>query len=423
MLLDDGSLVVSLVDRLTRAEAGVWLIGPHISDRPHRIITPPSGREATAVPRDVTISASRLGIHARWCAAGKCVSRVRPRILDSLAASVDLDPDTETDASAVLPLKTHRPVPVYDRWFPWSVLSFRFHTTDTSPSWMRNAIQSAADDATDTSKSLSPIFSPTDGSANGVIRYTSSFPSSCLTAIACASHDSDAWTLRMRPQGYDFRWGELRWCQKTNSDGCFDAERVALHEFGHIVGLDHPEAAGFRLPPASTVMHQVSPSRPHPAWDRHGFGTCDVASLQEQFGLPTMSTLIATCNDVDTRLTLSASAAQVAAGAPLVLSATLRVRSDAADYGQISGMRLNGRSIQLKRRPSGSNGAWTTSWMRWAESPGLYTLTLYPRSTYEYIAVFAAPDNEGLGGDTSNQVTVRTVTGCTGNCPSEEDPT
>ena len=83
--------------------------------------------------------------------------------------------------------------------------------------------------------------------------------------------------------------------------------------------------------------------------------------------LPTMSTLIATCNDVDTRLTLSASAAQVAAGDRLVLSATLRVRSDGADYGELSGMRLNGRSVQLKRRPSGSSGAWTTSWMKWAE--------------------------------------------------------
>ncbi len=422
LLLDDGSLVVSLVERLTRAELGVWRIGPHDSDQPRRIITPPSGPQATAVPREVTLIGSRLGIHARWCAAGSCVSRGRSRILGGLAALVDLDPDAQTDGSASLPLKSHRPVPVYDRWFPWSVLSFRFHSTDTSPAWMRDAIGAAADDATDTSRSLSPIFAPTDGSAKGVIRYTSSFPSTCLNAIACASHDGDAWTLRMRPQGYDFRWGELRWCQKTNADGCFDAERVALHEFGHVVGLDHPESAGFRLPPSATVMHQVSPSRPHAAWDRHGFGTCDVASLQEQFGTPTMSTLIATCNDVDTRLTLSASAAQVAAGGRLVLSATLRVRPDSADYGHISGMRLNGRSVQLKRRPSGSSGAWTTSWMTWAEAPGLYTITLYPRSTYEYVAVFGSPDNEGLTGDTSNQVTVRVVSGCTGNCPSEEDP-
>ena len=423
LLLGDGTLVVSLVERHTRAELGVWRIGPSLSDRPHRIIAPPRGPETTAIPREVTLDASTLGIHARWCAAGACVSRGQPRVVDGLAALVDLDPDAETDASSLLPLKSPRPVPVYDRWFPWSVLSYHFHSTDTSPSWMRDAIQAAADDATDTSKSLSPIFTPTDAGTKGVIRYTASFPSSCLNAIACASHEADAWTLRMRPHGYDFRWGELRWCQKANADGCFDAERVALHEFGHVIGLDHPEAAGFRLSPSATVMHQVSPSRPHPAWDRHGFGSCDVASLQEQYGTPTMSTLIATCNDVDTVLTLSGSASQVTAGGRLVLSATLRVRADGNDYGQISGMRLNGRSVQLRRRPAGSSGAWTTSWMTWAEVPGLYTITLYPRATYEYIAVFGSPDNEGLHGDTSNQITVRIAGGCAGSCPNEEDPT
>ena len=139
--------------------------------------------------------------------------------------------------------------------------------------------------------------------------------------------------------------------------------------------------------------------------------------------MPTMSTLISTCNDVDTRVSLSASAAQVVAGGRLVLSATLRVRPDWAEYGEVSGMRLNGRAVELKRRPAGSTGAWTTSWMRWAESPGLYTITLYPRASYEYRAVFGAPDNEGLNGDTSDGLTVRVTEGCTGTCPSEEDPT
>jgi hypothetical protein len=314
-------------------------------------------------------------------------------------------------------------VPVYDRWFPWSVLSFRFHGSDNPPSWMRQAVRDAADDATDTSRSLSPIFSYVDSGGQGVVRYTSSFPSACANAIACASHDADQWTLRMRPQGYDFRWGELRWCQKTSGDGCFDAERVALHELGHVVGLDHPEAVGFRLSPSATVMHQVTPSRPHTSWDRHGFGSCDVASLQEQYGTPTMSTRIAGCNDVDSRLSLSASATQVPAGTRLVLSATLKVRTDAADYGELSGMRLNDRSVQLRRRAAGSSGAWTTSWMRWAEAPGLYTITLYPRAAYEFVAVFPTPDDEGLRGDSSGEVTVRVTGTCSGGCPVGEDET
>ena len=422
LVLDDGTLVVSLVDRQTRAELGVWQIGRGATAPPRRLIAPPSGPETSAIPRGVTLRVSSLGVLARWCGAGSCITRGSSRLATGLAAEVDLDPDADLDGAGSLPLRSPRPVPVYDRWFPWAVLSFRFHTTDVSPGWMKNAIEAAADGATDTSRSLSPIFAPVDGSAKGVIRYTSSFSSNCANAIACASHDADAWTLRMRPHGHDFRWGELRWCQKTNSDGCFDAERVAIHEFGHIVGLDHPETAGFRLAPSTTVMHQVSPSRPHAAWDRDSFGACDVASLQEQYGTPTMSTSISTCNDVDTRISLSASATQVAAAGRLVLTADLRTRADRAEYGEVSGMRLNGRSVQLRRRPAGSNGAWTTSWMRWAESPGIYTITLYPRSTYEYVAVFSAPDDEGLHGSTSNESTVRVTAACTGTCPNEEDP-
>jgi hypothetical protein len=422
VLLADGTLVVSLVHPVTRAELGVWQVASDPTARPRRIILPPTGAPATAVPRESTLWATPWGVRARWCAGGACVERSHDRPIGGLAALVDLDPDAELDAAASLPLRSPRPVPVYDRWFPWSVLSFRFHGTDTSPSWMREAVEDAADDATDTSRSLSPIFVPAGSGSLGVIRYSSSFPATCSNAIACAGHDADQWTLRMRPQGYDFRWGELHWCQKTLMDGCFDAERVALHEFGHVVGLDHPEVAGFRLSPSYTVMHQVTASRPHASWERHSFGPCDVASLQEQFGTPTMSTLISTCNDVDARLNLSASAGAVGAGERIVLSAVLKVRSD-ADYGELSGMRLNGRSVQLRRRAAGSTGAWTTSWMRWAEVPGLYTITLYPRASYDYQAVFAAPDDEGLHGDSSDVVTVRVTGGCAGGCTNEEDPT
>ncbi len=416
----DGSLVVSLVDPRTRAELGVWQLGPR-TDVPQRIVAPPTGEQVTAVPREFSLRISPLGVQARWCAAGSCVARGDRRVPNGLAALVDLDPDAESDTAASLPLRSPRPVPVYDRWFPWSVLSFRFHTTEVSPSWIRQAVEDAADDATDTSRSLSPIFTPGGSGSEGIIRYSASFPASCTNAIACASHDADQWTLRMRPQGFDFRWGTLRWCQKSVADGCFDAERVALHEFGHIVGLDHPEAAGFRLSPSTTVMHQVTASRPHTSWDRHGFGQCDVASLQEQFGTPTMSTLISSCNDVDTRVTLSASRASVGAGQRLTLTATLRVRTDST-YRKLSGMRLNERSVQLRRRPTGSTGAWTTSWMRWAEAPGLYTATLYPRAGYDYQAVFSAPSNEGLQGDVSDVVSVRVTGACSGLCPNEEDP-
>ena len=111
----------------------------------------------------------------------------------------------------------------------------------------------------------------------------------------------------------------LRWCQKYELGrvlrrGACRAPRVRARGRAWTI----PRRPGFRLSPSSTVMHQVTPSRPHAAWDRHSFGTCDVASLQEQFGTPTMSTLISGCNDVDTLTTLAASATQVGAGGRLV---------------------------------------------------------------------------------------------------------
>ncbi|MEZ4596519.1 MAG: hypothetical protein R3C32_06550 [Chloroflexota bacterium] len=129
----------------------------------------------------------------------------------------------------------------------------------------------------------------------------------------------------MRPQGYDFRWGSLRWCETSGGNGCFDAEHVALHEFGHAMGWTI-RSAGHHLPASSTVMHQVTPAKPDSAWNRHAFGSCDVASLQEQYGLPTMSTTITECNDVQTTISPLASDTSLAAGEQVTFKATLRVK-------------------------------------------------------------------------------------------------
>jgi hypothetical protein len=233
----------------------------------------------------------------------------------------------------------------------------------------------------------------------------------------------------MRPHGYDFRWGTLRWCERSGGDGCFDAEHVALHEFGHAVGLDHPESAGYHLSPNATVMHQVTPAKPDTAWARHSFGSCDIASLQEQYGLPTMSTAIPTCNDVQTTLTLDVSDTTLTSGQRVTFRATLRIKGSTA-YGQLSGIRLNAREVQLRRRTAGTTGGWTISTMRATETPGVYTLSLAPTRSYEIRAVFPTPADEGLRGSSTDSVIVR-VTGtlttpdaCTTTCPNEEvDPT
>jgi hypothetical protein len=419
----DGTLYVSTVAKEDRRELGVFELAPG-TDQPRLVIGPPRDSAVSAVPRTFDLALTADGIRATWCAASGCVAREAATDHGAIAVDGDAVAAVTTD----LPLHEPTPVPIYDRWGSWQVLDFRFHSTETPPSWMREALLAAAEDATDTSKALSPIFVPTDTGGSGTIRYTTTFPSGCSTSIACASHDAASWTLRMRPQGYDFRWGTLRWCERTSGDGCFDAEHVALHEFGHAIGLDHPESAGYRLSPNATVMHQVTPARPDTAWDRHSFGTCDVASLQEQYGLPTMSTSIASCNDVQTTLALDVSDASLTAGQRVTFRATLRIKGSSA-YGELSGIRLNGREVQLRRRTAGTTGSWTITTMRASDTPGVYTLSLAPGRSYEIRAVFPTPDSEGLRGSSTDPVIVRVTgtmpTGCTATCPNEEvdDPT
>ena len=109
-------------------------------------------------------------------------------------------------------------------------------------------------------------------------------------------------------------------------------------------------------------------------------------------------------------------------GQRVTFRATLRIKGSSA-YGELSGIRLNGREVQLRRRAAGSSGSWTISTMRPTGSPGIYSLTLAPGKSYELRAVFPTPD-EGLRGSSTDVVVVRvtgsTPTGCTATCPNEE---
>ncbi len=316
--------------------------------------------------------------------------------------------DGEVPAAAFGPAGHARPVPRFaaGAWSKDRTLTYEWGAGDVPPTWAKGPLKSGADDAQRTSDARTPRFDYRS-SASNAIRYTGARPTFCGAAIACAGRNKPTawWGVWITPHGTDFSWGVLRWCQKSQVPGCFDIRRVLLHELGHVSGLNHPESAGYRLGAQETVMHAITPAKPAAGSTRHAYGRCDVATLQELYDVPVHKTPISTCNDVDTRLSLSASKSSIAPGDSVKLKAQLSI-ADRSGYGELADNPLNKRSVKLKWRRAESGDDWSTAWMRFQAS-GSYDLIIAPGDSWEFKATFPAPGDEGLRFSRSEVVEVR----------------
>ena len=92
----------------------------------------------------------------------------------------------------------------------------------------------------------------------------------------------DGFTMWLREQGHVFDWGTLKWCQAytTPPNGCYDAETIALDEFGHVEGLGHHANYTDDSDYGDAVVQTYSRTKPTAGWNMHVFGRCDVATLQ-----------------------------------------------------------------------------------------------------------------------------------------------
>ena len=150
-----------------------------------------------------------------------------------------------------------------------------------------------------------------------------------VNGLACFTRDAPTgFTMWLREQGHVFDWGTLKWCQAyaTPPNGCYDAETIALDEFGHVEGLDHHVNYADDSDYEDAVVQTYSRTKPSAGWNTHVFGRCDVATLQMQYDVRPGRPKYSTCLDLSTVLTLTASSTSaIAVGGTTTLTATLKV--------------------------------------------------------------------------------------------------
>lgn len=292
------------------------------------------------------------------------------------------------------------------------LLKYGWSSAGTPPAAMKTAINAGVADAARTRLSKAPTFAYASGAGN-LVYYGTSVPCG-VNALACMRRDPPGWFgVWYRENGHRYDWGSLRWCEMTGSPtGCFEAENVTLHEFGHVMILDHhvnlPDNSDF----LDAVMQTYQHAKAKAGWNVHAYERCDVATLQQQYDVSTTATLYSTCLSVPTTLGLSVSPASVVTETKVTFTATLR----SAGSGRLSDNLVAGRKVVLQR--------WTGS--AWADvatlppgsSAGTYTTSLTMWTSGDYRALFRKPSNEGLRSSSSATTRVTVTAPCvTQVCP------
>ena len=308
----------------------------------------------------------------------------------------------------------HGPDPTFGgaTWADHQALTFRWRSGAAPPAVIQAAIKAAAGDNDDTRASRAATFAYTS-SGTGLIGYGTG--ATCgVNGIACFTRTPPSgFTMWLREHGRVFDWGRLRWCQVELVNGCYDAETIALDEFGHIQILDHHVNFADDRDYPDAVVQTYSRTRPAEGWNQHVYGRCDVAALQLRYDTLDEGADYSSCLDLETVLALSASPTAIPYGGTTRLTAILKVRNVDA-YLRLRGNYVADRSVKLQRRPPG--GTWATVATMPQVSPGTYAISQKLQTDAEFRAIFTARSGEGLRDDTSLTVAID-VAACSGPCP------
>jgi len=320
------------------------------------------------------------------------------------------------------PVLAHGPDPIIGTatWARDQVVPYRWASTGVPPSWMASAIDAGAGDVGESRASRAAVFARAT-SAPASIAYGGYNPCDSY-GIACMDRNGMAngvFGIWFRPHGWAFDWGTLRWCQglSTPTNGCYDAENVALDELGHVEILGHHVNDSDGSDFTDAVVQYAARPRPYSGWNQHAFGRCDVARLQLEYERRDPANPISTCLSLASTNSLAPSAISVWIGETIRFNDVLKITTSSA-AGAMAGDPLSDRTVTLQRRAVGA-----TTWTSVGAMPpnlsteGMYTLTWSPTTTYDWRSIFSAPSGDGILSSTSAVVRV-TVSGCTGSgCP------
>ena len=146
-------------------------------------------------------------------------------------------------------------------------LEFRWRSGSEPAGAVRNAILAAAADNNASRASKSVTFAY-DSTAPNLIGYGTG---TCgVNGLGCFTRTAPTgFTMWLREHGRVFDWGTLRWCQMQASptNGCYDAETIALDEFGHIQVLDHHVNYSDDRDYTQAVVQTFSRTRPSAGWN------------------------------------------------------------------------------------------------------------------------------------------------------------
>ena len=289
--------------------------------------------------------------------------------------------------------------------------TLKFRWAGGPPADMKDAIKAAAADANASRRSKAPTFDY-DADAGNAVTYGGNVPCG-VNGLACMRRDPPGWFgVWFRENGHRFDWGTLRWCELSGGpDGCYQVRNVMLDELGHVLVLDHHDNFGDDRDYDDAVVQTFSRTKPRSGWNAHEFGRCDVATLQQQYDVPSATSLYSTCLDVPTDLSIGASRTAVIAGSMVTFTATLGSDGN----GKLSNNALSSRTVVLQQRLS--SGWSDVATMNPASAAGTYSWSLNAWSSRDYRALFRKPGNEGLRSSSSSAVTVTVATGCQAVCP------